>query len=90
MGRCTKMRANLTLEHQTTYNWVQTMKIYFTKYNAVPANTMTTCREYRGIAPLILSPQHLMNVTNEIHDLAALPLGKESRYPVNGKLGGPQ
>jgi hypothetical protein len=52
------------------------MRIYFTKYNAVPANTMTTCREYRGMAPLILNLQHLMNVTNEIHDLAALPQEK--------------
>jgi hypothetical protein len=51
---------------------------------------MATCREYRGIAPLILNPQHLMNVTNEIYDLAALPPGKESRYPVTRKLGGPQ
>jgi len=51
---------------------------------------MTTNREYRGIAPLILNPQHLMKVTNEIHDLAALPQGKESRYPVTRKFGGPQ
>jgi hypothetical protein len=66
------------------------MRIYFIKYNAVPAHTMITCREYRGIAPLILNSQHLMKVTNEIYDLAALPQGKESRYPVTRKLAGPQ
>jgi hypothetical protein len=34
--------------------------------------------------------QHLLEVSGQLHAPAALPPGKEPRYPLDGTLGGPQ
>jgi hypothetical protein len=35
-------------------------------------------------------PRHYLEVSGQLHGLAALPPGKNTRYPLEGRLGGPQ
>ena len=44
----------------------------------------------RPIALLILKSRHSMEVSGQLHAPAALPPGKESRYPCNKSLDGSQ
>jgi len=46
--------------------------------------------EWRYIAQIILNLGTQMEVSGQLHALPALPLGKEPRIPLDGRLGGPQ
>jgi hypothetical protein len=42
------------------------------------------------MAPRILKPQHEVEVSGKLHVPADLPPGKDHRYPLDRKVGGPQ
>jgi hypothetical protein len=61
------------------------LSLCLTKNHAMKAKWGSGC-----IAPLILWPRHLMEVSGQFHSLAALPPGKEPCYALDRRLSGPQ
>jgi hypothetical protein len=62
-----------------------------TKSKAVPLHAMEALGGRGGIAPTHSRPRHYMGVSGQHHVLAALyPRGKDPRYPLYRRLGGPQ
>jgi hypothetical protein len=58
---------------------------------AVPLHAMEALGGRGGIAPTHSRPRHLMGVSGQHHAPAALyPRGKDHRYPLYRRLGGPQ
>jgi hypothetical protein len=100
----TKTRSKMSLPKGTTkytvgggernYNLLKE-PIKSTRYNtnsaSFPAIIMQARRGRRGIAPTHSWPWHYMGVSSRCHALAALsPWGKDHRYPLYRRLGGPE